>query len=135
MLASAEKVMIPSHAALAWPCLQVLQGADGSLTNKQIEGAVADLVGLTDAQRTLKKAKGGGGKRTMLDYKLAWSRTLLRGLGTIENVAPATWAVTEHGKSATEADVLKATQDMIDRLQEGNRIRAQERAQRRAALS
>lgn len=128
-----KKITIPSHAALAWPCLQVLQVAGGPVTNKEIETAVADLVGLTEAQRTLKKARGSGGKRTMLDYKLAWSRTLLRGLGVIENVSPATWAITERGKSATEADVLRATQEMIDRLQEGNRIRAQERAERRAA--
>lgn len=132
MSRSDVKVTIPSHAALAWPCLQVLQAADGPVTNKQMEAAVAELVGLSEEQRSLKKSKSGRGSRTMLDYKLAWSRTLLRGTGVIENVCPATWAVTERGRAATEADVLQATQEMLDRLQEGNLTRAEERARQQS---
>lgn len=112
---------------MAWPCLQVLQAAGGPLTNKEVEIAVADALALTPAQRVLKKSKKGAGTRTMLDYKLAWSRTLLKNMGAVENVGPATWIVTERGRTATEADVQKETQDMIDRLQEGNKARAEAR--------
>ena len=127
MAVRGEVVTIPSHAALAWPCLQVLQTANAAVTNKEMESAVADLVNLTAEQRELKRSKSGRGARTLLDYRLAWSRTLLRGLGAIENVSPATWVVTERGKSVTEADVLMATQEMLDRLQNGKRQRRAER--------
>jgi restriction system protein len=105
------------------------------MTNKEMEGAIADALGLSPEQRELKAAKSGSGVRTKLDYKLAWSRTFLRGLGTIENVEPSTWVVTATGKEATEDDIDAAKQQMIDKLQEGNRVRAEERAARRRRMA
>lgn len=98
---------LPTQFELAWPLLRVLQSADGPMTNKAMEVAVADDINLTIQQRQVKRSPRGNGSRTLLDYKLGWSRTILKNMGAIEKVAPATWLATDNGRQATEADVRK----------------------------
>lgn len=105
---------LPSHAAMAWPVLEALKRAGGSATNSEILEAVADDLHLSEQQRTITRTPKGS--RTQLDYRLAWSRTLLKNLGAIANDAPHTWSVTETGYRITSADIQREVKNMLDNL-------------------
>jgi restriction system protein len=109
---------MPSHAMMAWPALLAMRRSDDPSTNAEVLEAVADDLALDGAQRTLARGKS---RRTVLDYRLAWSRTLLRTIGAIENVGPGLWAVTEAGQRTTEADVEAYVGKMLANLAEHNR--------------
>lgn len=103
---------MPTHTALAWPTLLVLRDAGYEMTNAEIATAVADRLDLTPAQRTLPRTERS--QRTLLDYRLAWSRTLLKKVGAIVNEEPARWTVTEAGQSTTEADIQAYVEQMLE---------------------
>jgi restriction system protein len=104
-------VDMPTHTAMAWPTLLVLREADREMTNAEIVAAVADRLDLTAAQRTLPRTERS--QRTLLDYRLAWTRTLLKQVGAIVNERPARWTVTEAGRSTAEADIQAYVEQML----------------------
>lgn len=106
---------LPSHAAMAWPVLVAIRRAGGSATNSEILEAVADDLHLSDRQRAVKRTPRGS--RTLLDYRLAWSRTLLKSMGGIVNVAPCHWSITDIGREITRDDIQRFTDEMLSRLQ------------------
>jgi len=111
-----EADRLPSHAAMAWPALVAIKRAGGSATNSQIMKAVADDLQLSDRQRAITRTRKGS--RTLLDYRLAWSRTLLKNMGAIVNDAPCLWSITDIGFRTTQDDVQRFIKEMLDRLQE-----------------
>jgi restriction system protein len=106
---------LPSHAAMAWPVLVAIKRAGGSATNSQIMEAVADELNLNDQQRTMTRTPKGS--RTLLDYRLAWSRTLLKNMGAIVNDAPCLWSLTDIGRKTTRDDIQRFTKKMLSRFQ------------------
>lgn len=105
---------LPSHAVMAWPALLAIKRAGGSATNAQIMEAVANDLELSDEQRAVTRTRRGS--RTLLDYRLAWSRTLLKNMGAIVNDAPCHWSITDIGRSVTQDDIQQFTKEMLDRL-------------------
>ncbi|WP_037204741.1 winged helix-turn-helix domain-containing protein [Rhodococcus opacus] len=101
---------LPSHHHMAWPTLVVMKRLDRPVTNKEANQLVAAELGLSPDQVALRR---GNTSRTVLDYRLAWSRTLLRGIGAIENVGPALWVITERGRLVTEEDVAAVSATML----------------------
>lgn len=76
--------------------------------------------GLSDEQRSaLRTARSRS--RTLLDYRLAWARTMLKGMGAIINDAPAHWVVTDKGRLTTEADIRAEADRMISNIGSGQR--------------
>jgi len=114
-------VNLPSHLAMAWPTLVVMREAGRALTNSEIENAVADHLKLDEVQRRRPKSPKSTG-RTLLGYRLAWSRTLLKNMGAITNPEPATWIPTDYGSRTTSEEV----QQFIDRMYRtlGERVEA-----------
>jgi restriction system protein len=106
---------LPSHAAMAWPVLVAMKRAGGSPTNSQILEAVASDLQLNDRQRTVTRTPKSS--RTLLDYRLAWSRTLLKNMGAIVNVGPARWSLTDIGHRTTRDDIQRFTDAMLSRFQ------------------
>lgn len=101
---------LPSHHHMAWPMLVVMKRLDRPVTNKESNQLVAGELGLSPAQVALTR---GNTSRTVLDYRLAWARTLLRGMGAINNVGPALWVITERGHLVTEEDVAAVSATML----------------------
>ena len=105
---------LPSHAAMAWPTLIAIRRAGGSATNSEIMEAVANDLELNEQQRTLTRTPKSA--RKLLDYRLAWSRTLLKNMGAITNDAPCHWSITDIGRRTTYDDVQQFIKLMLDRL-------------------
>ena len=106
---------LPSHAAMAWPTLVAIKRAGGSATNAEIMDAVAHDLRLSHQQQALRRTPRGS--RTLLDYRLAWSRTLLKNMGAIINDAPCHWSITDVGLRTTQDDVQRFTKEMLSRFQ------------------
>jgi hypothetical protein len=104
---------LPSHHRLAWPTLLVMREFGRPVHNSEILQGVARKLQLSPE---LVSEPLGKGKRTRLEYKLSWARTLLKGIGAVELVEPAVWRVTSRGEVVTEADIALASQSMLAHL-------------------
>jgi restriction system protein len=70
----------------------------------------------------------GDGPQSQIEYRLAWARSYLKGMGLLDNSARGVWTLTEKGRdpSLNENKVLRL-------LAEYNaRLRAQQKARRKA---
>lgn len=75
-----------------------------SATIEEIHQRVIDNEGFTEAQQAVLH---NDGPRTKIEYRLAWARTHLKGMGFLDNSTRGVWATTESGRTATEADVVR----------------------------
>ena len=105
---------LPSQVAMAWPTLIAIKRAGGSATNSEIMEAVASDLGLSEQQRAITRTPRS--TRTLLDYRLAWTRTLLKNMGAIINDAPAHWSITDIGRHVTPDDIGLFVKGRFDKL-------------------
>jgi restriction system protein len=90
---------IPSASALAWPTLVAIRDVGGAADIRTIAEKVADSLDLSTEARSIRLS---GGARTLLDYRLAWARTLLKGVGALTNDSRRQWSITPLGRDLTE---------------------------------
>jgi restriction system protein len=84
-----------------------------------------ELEGFTEEQQAVPH---GDGPQSQIEYRLAWARSYLKGMGLLDNSARGVWTLTEKGRdpSLDQNTVLRL-------LAEHNaKARAQQRARRRA---
>jgi restriction system protein len=93
-------VEVPHYYDPTWPTIEALRAIGGSGSIRDIDEKIAELTNLSEEQRT---RLHGAGPQTEFEYRSAWARTRLKQLGAIENTARGVWALTEHGREATEA--------------------------------
>jgi restriction system protein len=85
-----------------------------------------ELEGFTEEQQAVPH---GDGPQSQIEYRLAWARSYLKGMGLLDNSARGVWTLTEKGRdpSLDEDKVLRL-------LAEHNaKARAQQKARRKAA--
>ncbi|WP_039993477.1 winged helix-turn-helix domain-containing protein [Gordonia otitidis] len=97
---------------MAWPALQAMIQIGRPATNDEVLNAVATALNLTPEQRQL-PASGG---RTLLSYRLSWSRTLLKQIGAVEIVSPHTWTVTDRGRAIAPEDIRRKVDEYLSRV-------------------
>lgn len=93
---------IPPVTALLWPTLRAVREMGDSGTNEEIVEAVIELEGFTEAQQAVLHS---GGPRTKIEYRLAWARSYLKGMGALDNSDRGVWSTTEAGRSMTSDDL------------------------------
>ena len=83
------------------------------------------MEGFTEEQQSVLHVDGPGSE---IQYRLAWTRTYLKGMGLLDNSARGVWALTDKGRDPTldEATVLKLHAEYTAQL------RARQRARRKA---
>jgi restriction system protein len=97
-----EAVSVPSVGELLWPTLLAVREIGDSGTIEEIVEKVAELEDFTEEQQAVLH---GDGPRTKLDYRLAWARTYLKAMGTLENSGRGVWSTTELGRRLGPEDV------------------------------
>jgi Mrr N-terminal domain/Restriction endonuclease len=102
----AQPPVVPSYVEMLWPTLQAIRAIGGSGSIEEIVEKVVELEGFTEEQQSVLH---GDGPRSQIEYRLAWSRTYLKGMGLLENSARGVWALTDKGRdpSLDENTVLK----------------------------
>ncbi|NLE81225.1 MAG: restriction endonuclease [Rhodococcus sp.] len=95
-------VLVPRYIDLLWPALQTAIALGGSASNEELNGAVIEREGLSvQVQGVLH----GDGPSTEIEYRLAWARTYLKGMGLLTNSRRGVWSVTAKGREVAEADI------------------------------
>ncbi|HEV2997514.1 MAG TPA: restriction endonuclease [Solirubrobacteraceae bacterium] len=94
---------IPSYKDLLWPTLRAVREIGDSGTIEEIVEKVIELEGFTEDQQAVLH---GEGPRTKIEYRLAWARTYLKGMGALNNSERGVWSTTERGRTMTSEDVF-----------------------------
>ena len=95
-------VQVPPYQDLLWPALQAVIELGGSASINELDAAVLDREKFSlEVQGVLH----GDGPSTEIQYRLAWARSYLKGMGLLTNSQRGIWSVTEKGRQITEADI------------------------------
>ena len=103
---------IPAYHELLWPTLVALRGLGGSGRIVEIVNQVVAGGGFSEAQQSVLHGDGPG---TEIEYRIAWARTYLKGMGLADTNGRGLWTVTSEGQAAVEADMAPLRADYIAR--------------------
>jgi restriction system protein len=112
---------IPTVSTLLWPTLGAVRAMGHSGTIEEIDQTVIDHERFTEEQQAVLH---NGGPRSKIEYRLAWARTHLKGMGLLDNSTRGVWATTERGRTATGADVDALHREYRAALQRGRKRRS-----------
>lgn len=115
-----SEISVPTYEDLMNPTLNALKELGGSATIDEIFNKVAELMELSDEVLNVVHNPEKGG-RPELDYRLAWSRTYLKGYGLLENSQRGIWALTQKGRQTEEVDPKKVSRQRRKELREQRR--------------
>lgn len=88
---------------------------------EEIDEHVIAAEGFTDAQLGVLHKDG---PRNEIEYRLAWARTYLKGMGALDNPARGTWATTDLGRTLVEADIEPLRKAYLVQLAEARKQKA-----------
>jgi restriction system protein len=98
-----DKQDLPSVQDLMWPTLEALRTLGGSGRIEEIDGEVIRRQGFSEEQLAIRRPKKE--RQSMIEHRLAWSRTKLKEIGAIKNSAWGVWALTEDARNWSEAEL------------------------------
>lgn len=98
-----DKQDLPSVQELMWPTLEALRTLGGSGRIEEIDGEVIRRQGFSEEQLAVRRPKKE--RQSMIEYRLAWSRTKLKEIGAIKNSARGVWALTDAARNWSEAEL------------------------------
>ena len=93
---------VPAYSDLLWPTLQAAIALGGSASIAELDAAVIEREQLTPEQQSVLLS---GGPQTVVQNRLAWARTYLKGMGLFTNSKRGVWAVTQEGQVATKESI------------------------------
>ncbi|MDB4876954.1 MAG: putative Mrr restriction endonuclease [Gemmatimonadetes bacterium] len=86
------------------PTLAALRELGGSASIAELGDKVIDLI---KPSKDVLEAPHGSGRRTELEYRLAWARTYLKKYGLVTNSAHGVWALTPKASETESVDTAK----------------------------
>ncbi len=104
-------VGVPPYTDMLWPTLQAAIALGGSASIAELDAAVIDREKFSDGQQ---EVLHGDGPQTEIQYRLAWARTYLKGMGLLTNSKRGVWTVTEEGQSATKEQIGPLHQQFVN---------------------
>ncbi|MBB4700585.1 restriction endonuclease [Sphaerisporangium siamense] len=93
---------LPTYKQLLWPTLQAVRALGGAASIAEIDAEVHRQQTFSEEQQSVVH---GNGPRTEIEYRIAWARSYLKGMGLLANSGRGTWSLTPDGKGAEEADI------------------------------
>ena len=115
-----QEPLIPRVTDLLWPTLSAVLDLGGAGTNEEINERVLEREAFTEEQQAVLH---GEGPRTEIEYRLAWARTYLKGMGTLADTSRGVWAATESGRTTEPEDMQALLRDYRTRLREQRQLR------------
>ena len=97
-------VDVPPYHFFLWPALQAVIALGGSASIAELDAAVIDRESLSPEVQSVLH---GDGPMTEVQYRLAWARTYLKGMGLLTNSQRGVWSVTENGQTVTKDEIPK----------------------------
>ncbi len=94
MCAVSDGLHIPAYSDLLWPTLRAVREIGNSGTNEEIVERVLADEGFTEEQLAVPANNGRSG---LIEYRLAWARSYLKGMALLENSRRGVWSTTRTG--------------------------------------
>lgn len=110
------KLDMPSYQDFLWPTVVAVRddlGGSGSIG--EIVERVLERGQFNEQQQ---QVLHGDGPTTEIEYRLAWARTYLKGMGLLTNSQRAVWSLTDAGRSVTEPEIEPLRQAFLTRVRE-----------------
>lgn len=112
---------MPPYNELLWPTLLAVRTLGHTATLDEIDERVIAEQGFTDEQVAVLHKDG---PRSEIEYRLAWARTYLKGMGTLANAARGVWETTPVGRELTENEIEPLRREYLARLRDARARRA-----------
>lgn len=93
---------VPAYNELLWPALRAVRALGHRATIEEIVEQVVAQENFSDDQMSVLHKDG---PRTEIEYRLAWARTYLKGMGALDNPQRGVWVTTERGKQVEEYEL------------------------------
>jgi restriction system protein len=97
-----ETPSIPRYNELLWPTLCAVRELGHSARLDEIDERVIEREGFSEEQLAVLHNEG---PRSELEYRLAWARTYLKGMGALTNVSRGVWETTSLGRQLSEGEI------------------------------
>jgi len=88
------EAQIPPYNELLWPTLVAVRQLGGRARIEEVDELVAALEEFSDEQMAFLHKDG---PQTEFEYRLAWARTYLKGMGALDNPERGIWVTTAPG--------------------------------------
>ena len=114
---------VPPYQDFLWPVVIAVRELGGSASNDEIvEKVLADGNYTQDQIETLH----GDGPQTEIEYRLAWARTYLKGMGLLNNSQRGVWSLTDHGNNVEDHEIseLRRQYRLSKRRERNNKEKA-----------
>jgi len=96
-----------------WPTLQAVKQLEGSGTNSEILATVVEIEGFSEEIQNVPHAEG---RKSLLDYNLAWAKTYLKKGGALNNSQRGVWSITDRGENLQEREMREIVREVrLDR--------------------
>ncbi|WP_367402767.1 restriction endonuclease [Kocuria marina] len=97
-----SEIEIPKYHEFHWPAVVALRELGGSATIEELNDKVIADGGFTEAQQSVLHKDGPS---TEIEYRLAWARTYLKGMGLAINSERGVWSLTDDGRGVAESQL------------------------------
>jgi restriction system protein len=101
---------IPRYQHLLWPTVVAMRDLGGSGSIEEINERVLEKGSYTEDQQAVLHKDGPS---TEIEYRLAWARTYLKGMGLANNSQRGVWDLTDDGRDAVESQIEPLRQRYI----------------------
>jgi restriction system protein len=101
-----------------WPTLRAVREIGDSGTIEEIVEKVIELEGFSEEQQAISH---GDGPTSEIEYRLAWARTYLKGMGALDNSKRGVWSTTEVGRSMMPEDIPERHAAFVAQLREARK--------------
>ncbi|MDQ1060774.1 restriction system protein [Arthrobacter globiformis] len=113
----ADDAEIPPYQDFLWPAVMALRVLGGSASIDELVEQVILQEGYSEEQQAVLH---GGGPRTEIEYRLAWARTYLKGMGLADNSQRGVWSLTEAGLNVEPEQIQPMRQKYIAAIRSKN---------------
>ena len=106
---------IPLYNELLWPTLSAVRFLGGTAKLEEIDESVIVNEEFSEEQLEVLHKDG---PRSEIEYRLAWARTYLKGIGLLANPSRGTWTITDFGRQVTEDEIEPLWRAYLKKLAE-----------------
>jgi restriction system protein len=115
---ASDHAQVPPYHELLWPTLTALYALGNRGRIDEIDEKVLEQQGFSDDQLAVLH---NGGPRSEIEYRLAWARTYLKGMGLVTNASRGVWETTVEGRLVKEQSLEPLRRSYQARLRKGRR--------------
>lgn len=111
---------IPAYNALLWPTLRAVRGLGHTAKLEEIDEKVVEQEAFSEEQMAVLHKDG---PRSEIEYRLAWARTYLKGIGALDNPQRGVWVTTDSGKQFEEHELEPLRQNYLALLRDARKLK------------